>query len=91
MKLQFPKLAKFFKSLKEHRTEKRGDKEVNFGTAFKVVTPKGKINRHRRRETAADAAKVGRGEAQRKADNWKQIKRKKRKRQKLARRKNRYA
>lgn len=81
------RLMNYLKRLVEKQKEVDG---VNFGSFYKVVTKTGGINRHRRRETAADARRVGRGEARCKASNRKQIKRAKRKAQKKARRTNRY-
>ena len=75
MKLQFSKVAAFFKSLGKHE-EKDG---VNYGTAYDVVTPKGKINRHRRRETAQSAARVGCGTKRLPPTNYKRKKRARRK------------
>ena len=81
------KLMEFLRNIGNHHEDEDG---VNHGSAYEVVTPKGNINRRRRRETATDASRVGHGEAQHKPRNWKQTKRAKRKAQKKARRANRY-
>ena len=41
------------------------------GSAYEVVTPTGKINRHRRRQTTADARGVGHYDAQKPPQNTK--------------------
>ena len=84
------KLMRFLKGLFDGGRAGVEEGGVNFGTWYENVTPKGSVNRHRRRETATDASRIGHGKAQIKPRNWKHIKRAKRRNQKLARRANRY-
>ena len=79
------------KLLQKLKSEDRlaGKDEEESRTAYKVLTPTGKINRHRRRETQKDARGVDRGTQKRLQKNGAAKRRKRRKMAKESRKRNR--